>query len=119
MYAPDVIERFNNPRNAGRLKTFNGRGRAGNPECSDVIEIMAFFESGMVKDAKFLVYGCPGAISAADAFIDLAKGKTIRRALNISQEEISELLGGLPMSHMHCSRLPIEAFKEAVKEYRK
>lgn len=119
MYTPEVIERFKNPKNAGKLRKFNGRGKAGDPDCSDVIEIRVFFEAGIVKNAKFLVYGCPGAISTTDAFIDLAKGKTIEQALSISQDEISGLLGGLPMSHMHCSRFPIEAFKKAVEEYRK
>lgn len=118
MYPPEVIERFKNPKNAGELKKFNGLGKAGDPDCSDVIELSILFEKGIVKDAKFKVYGCPGAISTTDAFIDLAKGRTIEQALMISQEEISDLLGGLPVSHMHCSKLPIEAFKKAVEYYK-
>ena len=117
MYTPEVIERFKNPKNAGELKKFNGIGKAGDPECSDVIEIRVFFENGVVKNAKFLVYGCPGAISTTDAFIDLTKGKTVERALKISQKEISDTLGRLPLSHMHCSKLPIEAFRNALKDY--
>jgi len=118
MYTPEVIKRFKNPKNAGKLKKVNGVGKAGDPDCSDVIEINIFFENDLVKDAKFKVYGCPGAISTTDAFIDLAKGKTITQVLNISQKEISELLGGLPLSHMHCSSLPIEAFQNALKDYK-
>ena len=117
MYTPEVIERFRNPKNAGKLKNFNGLGKAGDPECSDMIELMVLFGRGIVKNAKFLVFGCPGAISTTDAFIDLAKGKTIEQALNISQREISDLLGGLPLAHMHCSKLPIEAFRNAVEDY--
>ena len=117
MYTAEVMKRFKNPKNAGELKKFNGLGKTGDPGCSDVIEIMVFFDKGIVKDAKFLVYGCPGAISTTDAFIDLAKGKTIEQALKISGDEISYLLGGLPLSHMHCSRLPIESFKRAVEDY--
>jgi nitrogen fixation NifU-like protein len=118
MYTPEVIERFKNPKNAGQLKKFNGLGKAGDPDCSDVIELNILFEKGIIKDAKFKVYGCPGAISTTDAFIDLAKGKTIERALKISEEEISDLLGGLPLSHMHFSKLPIEAFKNALEDYK-
>ncbi len=118
MYTPEVIKRFRNPKNAGELKKCNGLGRAGDPECSDVIEISVFFEDNIIKKAKFKVYGCPGAISTTDAFIDLAKGKTIEQALKISEEEISNLLGGLPLSHMHCSKLPIEAFQKAVENYK-
>ncbi|MBU0627900.1 MAG: iron-sulfur cluster assembly scaffold protein [Nanoarchaeota archaeon] len=117
MYSPEAIKRFKNPKNAGKLKKFNGLGKAGDPDCSDVIEISVLFEKGIVKNAKFKVYGCPGAISTTDAFIDLAKGKTMEQALKISQQEISNLLGGLPLSHMHCSKLPIEAFKDALKDY--
>ena len=118
MYPPEAIKRFKNPKNAGILKRFNGLGKAGDPDCSDVIEIRVFFEKNIVKNAKFLVYGCPGAISTTDAFIDLAKGKTIEQALKISEDEISNLLGGLPLSHMHCSKLPIEAFSKAVENYK-
>jgi nitrogen fixation NifU-like protein len=118
MYPPEVIKRFKKPKNAGTLKKFNGMGKAGDPDCSDVIELSILFEQGLVKDAKFKVYGCPGAISTTDAFIDLAKGKTIEQALKISQEQISDLLGGLPLSHMHCSKLPIGAFKNALKDYK-
>jgi nitrogen fixation NifU-like protein len=119
MYPPEVLKRFKNPKNAGELKRANGIGKAGDPDCSDVIEMRVLIKDGIVKDAKFLVFGCPGAISTTDAFIDLAKGKTIEQALKISQEEISELLGGLPVSHMHCSRLPIDAFRQAVEDHKK
>jgi len=119
MYTAEVMKRFKNPKNAGELKKFNGLGKAGDPDCSDVIEIMVFFDKGIVKDAKFLVYGCPGAISTTDAFIDLAKGKTIEDALKIAEKDISSLLGGLPLAHMHCSKLPIEAFRKAVEDYTK
>lgn len=118
MYTAEVIERFKNPRNAGKLKKFNGLGRSGDPGCSDMIEMTVLFGNGAVKNAKFLVFGCPGAISTTDAFIDLAKGKQIGPALEISGEDISNLLGGLPLSHMHCSKLPIEAFRNAVEDYR-
>jgi len=117
MYSLEVIKRFKNPKNAGELKRFNGLGRAGDSDCSDVIEISVLFEKGMIKDAKFKVFGCPGAISTTDAFIDLVKGRTIEKALTISQEDISNLLGGLPLSHRHCSKLPIKTFKKALDNY--
>ena len=117
MYPPEVMNRFRNPKNAGKLKRYNGRGKAGDPDCSDVIERCVLFEKEFVKDAKFKVYGCPGAISTTDAFIDLAKGKAIEQALKISEYEISNLLGGLPLTHMHCSKLPIEAFRNALGDY--
>lgn len=118
MYPQQVIERFKNPVNAGKLIEFNGIGKAGDADCSDVIEMSVLFDDEIVKNAKFKVFGCPGAVSTTDAFIDLAKGKTIGQVLSISHDEISKLLGGLPASHMHCSKLPLEAFQNALKFYR-
>jgi NifU-like protein involved in Fe-S cluster formation len=119
MFTEEAIKRFRNPKNAGALKNYNSVGKAGDPECSDVIEMFIIFENDKIIDAKFKVFGCPGAVSTTDAFIDMIKGKTIDEASKISEDDISDNLGGLPTSHMHCSNLPIEAFRDAVQSYKK
>jgi nitrogen fixation NifU-like protein len=97
MFTDEVMKRFNDPKNAGDLKTFNGLGKAGNPDCSDVVEIKIQFRNGKVENAKFKVFGCPGAVSTTDVFIDIIKGKTIEEALGITEEVIARALGGLPV----------------------
>jgi nitrogen fixation NifU-like protein len=119
MFTEEALERFRNPKNAGHLTGHNGKGKSGDPECSDVIEMYVKFENDKIIDAKFKVFGCPGAVSTTDVFIDMIKGKTIEEALRISEEDISNALGGLPISHMHCSNLPREAFRNAVEDYKK
>ncbi len=111
------MKRFKNPKNAGDLKTFNGRGTAGDPGCSDVVEMKIQFRNGRVENAKFKVFGCPGAVSTTDVFIDMIKGKTIKKALSIGEEDIAHALGGLPVESMHCAHLPMEAFRNAKKNY--
>ena len=118
MFTKEVLTRFENPRNVGDLSQFNAQGSAGDPDCSDLIEMKIRFNNGTVEDARFKVFGCPGAIATTDVFIDLIKGKTIEEALEIAEKEISDALGGLPTEHMHCSNLSIEAFKKAVEGYR-
>jgi len=117
MFTKEVMKRFRNPKNAGKLKDYNASGESGNPKCSDVIQMFIKFSGDVVADARFRVYGCPGAISTTDVFIDMIRGKTIQEALGITEKNISEALGGLPTSHMHCSNLPMEAFRNAVKGY--
>lgn len=119
MFTEEALNRFKNPRNTGKLKGCNGKGESGDPECSDVIEMYVKFKEDKIIDAKFKVFGCPGAISTTDAFIDIIKGKTIGEALNITEEEIAVELGGMPVTHLHCSNLSIEAFKRCVKDYKK
>jgi nitrogen fixation protein NifU and related proteins len=119
MFTEEVLKRFKNPKNAGELKNYNAIGESGDPECSDVIRLFIRFENDKVIDAKFQVYGCPGAISTTDVFVDMIKGKTIEVASQISEKDISDALSGLPISHMHCSSLPMEAFRKAVELYKK
>jgi len=118
MFTKEVLTRFENPRNVGELGNFNAKGVAGDPNCSDLIEIRIRFNDKIVEDAKFKVFGCPGAIATTDVFIDLVKGKTIEKALKIAEKDISDALGGLPTEHMHCTKLSIEAFRKAVEGYR-
>jgi len=117
MFTEEVLKRFRNPKNAGELKDYNGKGISGDPKCSDVIELYVKFNNNKVIDAKFKVFGCPGAVSTIDVFIDLIKGKNIEEGLKITEEQISNALGGLPTSHKHCSSLPLEAFRKAVEKY--
>ena len=119
MFTEEALRRFKNPKNAGELKDYDAMGESGDVECSDIIQLFIKFKGLEVIDAKFKVYGCPGAISTTDAFIDMIKGKKIEEALKITDKKISDELGGLPISHMHCSRLPLEAFKKAVEDYKK
>lgn len=118
MFTNEVMKRFKNPTNVGDLKNFNGVGTAGDPGCSDVVEIKIHVEDGRIKNARFKVFGCPGAVSTTDVFIDMIKGKTIQAALKIKEEEISRALGGLPSESMHCIHLPMQAFGNAVENYR-
>jgi nitrogen fixation protein NifU and related proteins len=119
MFTEEALKRFRNPKNAGELKEFNGKGKSGDPECSDLIEMFVKFKGDKVINAKFKVFGCPGAISTTDAFIDMIKGKTIEEALKMTEDNIADRLGGLPITHLHCSNLSIEAFRKCVDDYRK
>jgi len=119
LFTTEVMKRFKNPKNAGDLKTFNGLGNAGDPGCSDVVEIKIQFVNHRVKNAKFKVFGCPGAVSTTDVFIDMIKGKTIEEASNINEEAIGTALGGLSVDSMHCVHLPLQAFRKAKEHYEK
>jgi len=118
MFTDEVMKRFKNPNNAGDLKTFNGLGTAGDPGCSDVVELKVHVVKGRIKNAKFKVFGCPGAVSTTDLFIDMIKEKTIEEALRITEDAIARALGGLPVESMHCAHLPMEAFRKSIEDYK-
>jgi nitrogen fixation NifU-like protein len=48
---------------------------------------------------------------------ELAKGKTLKEALEITRDVVAEALGGLPKQKMHCSNLAADALRRAIVDY--
>jgi nitrogen fixation NifU-like protein len=48
---------------------------------------------------------------------ELIKGRTIDEAMNFSNQEVVNALGGLPPVKIHCSVLAEEALKAALEDY--
>lgn len=97
----------------------DGEGIVGNPVCGDqmLMLIQVDPKTRTIKDLKWKTYGCASAIASTSALADLAIGKTLERAKNITAEEIAESLGGLPKHKFHCSVLGHEALAKAIEDY--
>ncbi len=118
IYSKKVIEHFRNPHNYGRMKNPSGLGRVGNILCGDIMYLyIKIGENDIIKDVKFETLGCAAAISTSSVVTDLAKGKTIKEALEINSQKIVESLGGLPLTKYHCSLLGADALSEAIYDY--
>lgn len=117
MYSEKVVEHYTNPRNVGEIENADGIGEVGNPICGDVMKIYLKIENEIIKDVKFKTYGCGAAIAASSVTTEMIKGKTIKEALEITNEQVVEELGGLPPIKLHCSVLAEEAIKTAIADY--
>ena len=118
MYSEKVMDHFSNPRNVGEIKDADGVGTVGNPTCGDLMTMYIKVKDNKIEDVKFKTFGCGAAIATSSMTTELAKGKTIEEALNISRAEVAENLGGLPPIKMHCSNLAADALHEAIKDYK-
>jgi nitrogen fixation NifU-like protein len=47
----------------------------------------------------------------------LAKGKSLREALDITEDDVVNALDGLPESKVHCSLLGVSALRCAIFDY--
>jgi len=122
LYTKKVINTFKNPHNYGKIKNADGIGKVGNIICGDVMWL--YIKVGknkkreeIIKDIKFETFGCVAAISTSSVITDLAKGKTLKKAMNIEKDEIVKKLGGLPKIKYHCSVLAVDALVEAIYDY--
>ncbi|MFZ7138401.1 MAG: Fe-S cluster assembly scaffold protein NifU [archaeon] len=119
MYSEKVMDHFKNPRNVGEIENPDGVGTVGNPTCGDLMTMYIKVKDEKIEDVKFKTFGCGAAIATSSMATEMAKGKTIKEAMDITRAEVAKNLGGLPPIKMHCSNLAADALHEAIKDYQK
>ena len=117
MYSDKVWDHFTNPRNVGEIADADGIGEVGNATCGDIMKIYLKINGDIITDVKFKTFGCGAAIATSSMATEMIKGKTIEEALNVTNKDVVDALGGLPAHKLHCSVLAEEAVKSAVKDY--
>ncbi|MBN1401153.1 MAG: iron-sulfur cluster assembly scaffold protein [Anaerolineae bacterium] len=118
-YSEKVMEHFRHPHNVGRIEDADAKSVEGSPACGDMVAVYLKVDeaSHRIDDIKFESYGCASNIATGSIITELAKGKTIEEAKEISWQEASEALGGLPPIKTHCSVLAVDGLRAAIENY--
>ncbi len=118
-YSDIVLEHFRHPRNVGKIENPDGKATEGSPACGDMVSVYIKVDpkTNTIADVKFESYGCASNIATGSIITELAKGKTLDEAKNITWQEASEALGGLPKIKAHCSVLAVEGLRSAIQNY--
>lgn len=117
LYNDKVMDHFMNPHNVGELENPDGVGTYGSPVCGDMMQISLKIEDEKIVDAKFKTFGCGSAIASSSVATDMIIGMTVEEALEVSNKQIIDELGGLPAVKVHCSVLADHAIKSAIYDY--
>jgi len=115
-YADRAIDYYLNRPNEGPLEDADQISEMTGP-CGDTMKCYLKVEDGRIRDTRFQVLGCPGAISAAMALADLARGKTLDEAKEIKDQQVFRELIDIPDQKQHCIRLSVETLQKAIDEY--
>ncbi|MBN1636542.1 MAG: iron-sulfur cluster assembly scaffold protein [Deltaproteobacteria bacterium] len=118
-YNAIVLKHFVDPKNVGEMDADEADGYAlvGDPVCGDQMKLWIKVENDIITDIKFKSFGCPGAIATSSMATELARGKSIQDAAEITDDDVIEALGGIPEQKKHCSLLGINALQNAIHDY--
>lgn len=119
MYTPQVMDHFQNPRNAGEMADADAVGRASSRVHGDVLQLYLKIDGGRVARASFKTFGCGAAIATSSLLTEMVKGKTLEEVKAITNQQVADALGGLPPLKMHCSVLAEQALRAALEDYSK
>ena len=116
MYSSELLDYFQNPRNAGEIADADASVQLANPDCGDILKLSIKVTQGVITDIKFRAKGCVPAMACGSAITELVKGKTLTEARNLGREDLVRTVGGLPQASAHASHLAIDALAAVLKK---
>jgi nitrogen fixation protein NifU and related proteins len=116
MFSREVLDHFQNPRNAGELDGATASAEVSNPVCGDILKLAIRVEQGRIAQARFLCRGCTTAIACASRLTELLSGDPLDRLRGIAVEDLAQSLGGLPAETIHGAHLAIDVARAVARK---
>ena len=116
-YTKKTIDNFLKPKNVGSIKKPDGYAQIGNMVCGDQLDFFLKVEKGIIKDVKFLSFGCASNIATASILTEKVKGMKVADAKKYKWDKVVSDLGGLPRQKVHCSIMAVEGLQKAISDY--
>lgn len=117
LYAENILDHFQNPRNKGRLESATASVDDANPLCGDTLhlELEINPKNSTIQKVAFEGSGCAISQSAMSMLTELLPGKTREEAEKISKDDMYTLIG-VPLSpaRVKCALLALTTLKKAL-----
>ncbi len=114
MYSAQVLDHFQNPRNAGDIADADATAEIENPACGDVLRLSLKISADRITAARFKAKGCVATIACGSALTDLVVGKTLNEARKLCREDVIAIVGSLPQGSTHAAQLALDALMAAM-----
>ncbi|MFZ0759812.1 MAG: iron-sulfur cluster assembly scaffold protein [Candidatus Sulfotelmatobacter sp.] len=118
MYSAQVLDHFQNPRNAGEIAGADATAEIENPVCGDVLRISLKASAGRITQVRFQAKGCVAAMACGSALTELVVGKTLKEAQELRREDVGAAVGGLPPASTHAAQLALDSLSAALSRIR-
>jgi NifU-like protein involved in Fe-S cluster formation len=119
VYSAELLDHFQNPRNAGQVDAPDARAQLENPACGDILELSLRLEKKpdktRITEIRFRAKGCVPAMACGSAIAELIQGKTVEEARQMSREDLVRKVGGLPQASAHASHLAMETLTAVLR----
>lgn len=111
MYSRQVLDHFQNPRNAGEVEAPAAVVEVQNPACGDILRLSARVVDGRVREVRFRARGCVPAIACGSRLTEMIAGKSAAECAALSRDDLVASLGGLPEASGHAAVLAMDALR--------
>jgi nitrogen fixation NifU-like protein len=115
MYSTQLLDHFQNPRNAGDVAGANATAEIENPACGDVLRLTLKIEDGRIAAVGFKAKGCVPSMACASALTEMVAGRTITEARGVQRDALIMAVGGIPEASTHAAQLALDALSAALK----
>jgi nitrogen fixation NifU-like protein len=116
MYSAQLLDHFQNPRNAGDLPVPDATAEIENPACGDVLRLTLRVHAGRILEARFKAKGCVASVACASALTELVTGNSLAEARSLSRQNIVAAVGGVPQASTHAAQLALDALSAALDQ---
>ena len=116
-YSDIFKDHLANPRNAGELPDANAIAEETNPVCGDRLSLSLRIANGRIEAARFLAYGCPPTLVCGSVLAEIIEGMSIDEAMQLTRNQIAEVVGGLSSRKQHAAALAIETLRSALAKH--
>ena len=87
-------------------------------DCGDTVEFFISTAGDRIRQMGYHTDGCINTNACANTVVQLAEGKTLDEAWEITPDDVAGYLETLPEGHFHCAELAVGAFYIALADLR-
>ncbi|HLC36907.1 MAG TPA: iron-sulfur cluster assembly scaffold protein [archaeon] len=117
IYSEIILDLYKNPLNKGHLINPNLVVQGGNPSCGDQAVFELSINNSKIDGIKFSGFGCAISIASESILTELVKGKKVSEAINLTEKDLLESLGGVIQTRIKCAALGLRILREALKKF--